>query len=54
MARNQFGGPVCGHCGSTKMTYVSSRKINAYTERVIYKCSDCKNETPIDTDGKPN
>lgn len=53
MARNQFGGSVCGHCGSAKMTYVSSRKVNAYIERVVYKCLDCKNETPIDTDANP-
>lgn len=53
MARNDVGGPVCGHCGSTKMTYVSSRQINAYTERVVYRCLDCKQDTPIDTDANP-
>lgn len=48
--RNEVGGPVCGHCQSTKMSYVRSRVINQYTERVVYQCQDCKQETAIDTD----
>lgn len=51
--RNEVGGPVCEHCGSTKMGFVSSKKINLYTERVTYKCYDCKQQTSIDTDGPP-
>ena len=51
--RNKFGGPVCAHCGSTKMTFVRERVINKYTTRVIYKCLDCKEETPIDTNSPP-
>jgi len=51
--RNEVGGPVCDHCGSTKMGYVRSRTINQYTERVTYLCYDCKKETSIDTDSPP-
>jgi hypothetical protein len=48
--RNEVGGPICEHCGSTKMGFVSSREITKNTERVTYKCYDCKRETYIDTD----
>lgn len=51
--RNEVGGPVCDHCGSTKMGFVSSKKINNYTERVTYVCYDCKKQTSIDTDAPP-
>lgn len=51
--RNSVGGPVCAHCGSTKMTYKSSRNMSKYTTRVVYKCLDCKQETPIDSDSPP-
>lgn len=51
--RNEVGGPVCSRCNSTKMEEISRRTINQYTERVVYKCRDCKEETPIDTDAAP-
>lgn len=51
--RNEVGGPVCDHCGSTKMTFVRSTKKSKYTERVTYRCLECKKETYIDTDGAP-
>ncbi len=51
--RNEVGGPVCDHCGSTKMEEVGRRTINQYTERVVYKCQECKEETVIDTDSPP-
>ena len=51
--RNNVGGPICGHCGSTKMGFLRSRVINKYTERTVYICYDCNEETPIDTDSPP-